>query len=575
MLIKYHILGGKKEMSITDVSNLFTFCGGLGMFLYGMHVMSDGIQRSAGEKMRNLLGILTNNRLTAVLVGALITAIIQSSGATTVMVVGFVNAGLMSLTQAVGVIMGANIGTCITAWIVSMESLGGAFKAMSPTLYAPFIVCIGAFLIMFSKKNEKKDIGNILIGLGLLFLGLDFMKNGAGEYTDLPIFTTAFSLFSSNPILGIAIGAIVTAIMQSSSAAVGILQMLASTGGVVTTASAVYISLGSNIGSCVTALLSSMGTTRNAKRTAVMHLTFNVVGTILFGTILYLIFTFNHSIAVTGISSVGISVFHTVFNIVCTILLFPFAKVLVKISGIVIPEGKEEADGAETDKAQQEETTVLRHLDKRILESPAFAVEAVSREVVHMGEVTLQNTKLALDAIRTSDMEKVQQIYKTEKTINNLEKMLTEYLVKINNLSLTDHQHLVVSNLFYTVNDIERVGDHTENIAEQVEYMIKNQVTFSGTGMDDIQNIGNAAAKAFRYSIQCREKSSKDALRKVINLEDDVDALEEELRAKHIQRLSAGKCDPSSGVIFLDILGNLERISDHATNIAGYVKDEM
>ena len=267
-------------MSIADVSNLFTFCGGLGMFLYGMHVMSDGIQRSAGEKMKNLLGILTNNRLTAVLVGALITAIIQSSGATTVMVVGFVNAGLMTLTQAVGVIMGANIGTCITAWIVSMESLGDAFKAMSPTLYAPLIICIGAFLIMFSKKNGRKDVGNILIGLGLLFLGLDFMKNGAGEYTDLPIFTTAFQLFSANPILGIAIGMIVTAIMQSSSAAVGILQMLASTGGVVTAASAIYISLGSNIGSCVTALLSSMGTTRNAKRTAVMHLTFNIVGTI-------------------------------------------------------------------------------------------------------------------------------------------------------------------------------------------------------------------------------------------------------------------------------------------------------
>lgn len=567
------IFGREKEMSIADVSNLFTFCGGLGMFLYGMHVMSDGIQRSAGEKMKNLLGILTNNRLTAVLVGALITAIIQSSGATTVMVVGFVNAGLMTLTQAVGVIMGANIGTCITAWIVSMESLGDAFKAMSPTLYAPLIVCIGAFLIMFSKKNGKKDVGNILIGLGLLFLGLDFMKNGAGEYTDLPIFTTAFRLFSSNPILGIAIGMIVTAIMQSSSAAVGILQMLASTGGVVTTASAVYISLGSNIGSCVTALLSSMGTTRNAKRTAVMHLTFNIVGTILFGTILYIVFLLNQTLGVAPITSVGISIFHTVFNTVCTILLFPFANVLVKISDIVVP--KKEEDVEQKQESNKEENLVLRHLDKRILESPAFAVEAVSREVVHMGEITLQNTRLALEAIATLEMDKVQKIYENEKTINNLEKMLTEYLVRINNLSLTDHQHLVVSNLFYTVNDMERVGDHTENIAEQVEYMIKNHINFSETGIQDIQDIGNTAAKAFAYSIECREKNSKEALRKVINLEDDVDTLEEDLRAKHIQRLSAGECDPSSGVVFLDILGNLERISDHATNIVGYVRDEM
>ena len=543
------------------------------MFLYGMHVMSDGIQRSAGEKMKNLLGILTNNRLTAVLVGALITAIIQSSGATTVMVVGFVNAGLMTLTQVVGVIMGANIGTCITAWIVSMESLGDAFKAMSPTLYAPLIICIGAFLIMFSKKNGRKDVGNILIGLGLLFLGLDFMKNGAGEYTDLPIFTTAFQLFSANPILGIAIGMIVTAIMQSSSAAVGILQMLASTGGVVTAASAIYISLGSNIGSCVTALLSSMGTTRNAKRTAVMHLTFNIVGTILFGTVLYIVFLLNQTLRVAPITSVGISIFHTVFNIICTILLFPFANVLVKISDIVVPK-KEEAMEQKQD-SNSEENAALRHLDKRILESPAFAVEAASREVVHMGEITLQNTRLALEAITTQEMEMVQKVYENEKTINNLEKMLTEYLVKVNNLSLTDHQHLIVSNLFYTVNDIERVGDHTENIAEQVEYMINNQIHFSETGKKDIQDIGNTAAKAFAYSIECREKNSKEALRKVINLEDDVDTLEEDLRAKHIQRLSAGECDPSSGVVFLDIIGNLERISDHATNIVGYVRDEL
>ena len=560
-------------MSIADVSNLFTFCGGLGMFLYGMHVMSDGIQRSAGEKMKNLLGILTNNRLTAVLVGALITAIIQSSGATTVMVVGFVNAGLMTLAQAVGVTMGASIGTCITAWIVSMESLGDAFKAMSPTLYAPLIICIGAFLIMFSKKNGRKDVGNILIGLGLLFLGLDFMKNGAGEYTDLPIFTTAFQLFSANPILGIAIGMIVTAIMQSSSAAVGILQMLASTGGVVTAASAIYISLGSNIGSCVTALLSSMGTTRNAKRTAVMHLTFNIVGTILFGTVLYIVFLLNQTLRVAPITSVGISIFHTVFNIICTILLFPFANVLVKISDIVVPK-KEEAMEQKQD-SNSEENAALRHLDKRILESPAFAVEAASREVVHMGEITLQNTRLALEAITTQEMDMVQKVYENEKTINNLEKMLTEYLVKVNNLSLTDHQHLIVSNLFYTVNDIERVGDHTENIAEQVEYMINNQIHFSETGKKDIQDIGNTAAKAFAYSIECREKNSKEALRKVINLEDDVDTLEEDLRAKHIQRLSAGECDPSSGVVFLDIIGNLERISDHATNIVGYVRDEL
>ena len=241
-------------MSINDIENLFLFAGGLGMFLYGMHSMSDGIQKSTGSKMRELLGILTNNRFMAVIVGALITAIIQSSGATTVMVVGFVNAGIMTLGQAIGVIMGANIGTCITSWIVSLGQLGDTFKAVSPSLYAPLLVGIGAFMIMFAKKGKKKTIGEIIIGLGLLFIGLDFMKNSAADYTDLPIFTNAFALFGSNPFLGIAIGALVTGIMQSSSASVGILQTLAATGGVVTTASAVYISLGSNIGSCFTAV---------------------------------------------------------------------------------------------------------------------------------------------------------------------------------------------------------------------------------------------------------------------------------------------------------------------------------
>lgn len=561
-------------MSLTDLSNLFTFCGGLGMFLYGMHVMSDGIQRSAGGKMRHLLGILTNNRLMGIVMGALITAIIQSSGATTVMVVGFVNAGLMSLGQAVGVIMGANIGTCITAWIVSMESLGGAFKAMSPSLYAPFLVCIGAFFIMFSKKDTKKNIGNILIGLGLLFLGLDFMKNGAGEYTDLPIFTEAFRLFASNPILGIAIGMLVTAIMQSSSAAVGILQMLASTGGVVTTASAIYISLGSNIGSCVTAMLSSLGTPRNARRAAVIHLSFNIVGTLIFGTGFYIFFLINQGAAQAGISSVGISIFHTVFNIACTVLLFPFANLLVKLSGILVPEKKEDTEEAAKEQGT-EVAEVVRHLDKRILESPAFAVESVQKEIAYMGEFTLANAKLALEAVCQRDAEKAEQVHLHEKTINGLETILTEYLIQVSNLSLTEHQHLIVSNLFYTVNDIERVGDHTENIAEQAEYMVKNNVEFSETAIEDIKNIAEDAIKAFDYSIQCRNEGSVEALRKVISLEDEVDSKEEDLREKHIQRLSSNQCNPSSGIVFLDILGNVERISDHANNIAGYVKAEI
>ena len=316
-------------MTITDVGNLFMFAGGLGMFLYGMHSMSGGIQKTAGNKMKELLGILTSNHFMAVVVGALVTAIIQSSGATTVMVVGFVNAGIMTLTQAVGVIMGANIGTCITAWIVSLGQLGDAFKAFSPSLYAPLLVGIGAFLIMFSKKAKKQTVGEILVGLGLLFIGLDFMGDAAGDYLHLPIFTRAFELFGSNPILGILIGVIVTAIMQSSSAAVGVLQTLAAAGGVVTASSAMYISLGSNIGSCCTALLSSLGESRNAKRSAVIHLTFNVLGALVWGSGLFVLFQFRPAFGTMGIDSVGISVFHTIFNLVCTVNLLDFFFVII------------------------------------------------------------------------------------------------------------------------------------------------------------------------------------------------------------------------------------------------------
>lgn len=556
-------------MTINDISNLFMFVGGLGMFLYGMHSMSEGIQKSAGQRMHELLGILTNNRFMAILMGALITAIIQSSGATTVMVVGFVNAGIMSLTQAVGVIMGANIGTCITAWIVSLGQLGDAFKAISPSLYAPLIVGIGAFMIMFSKKQKKRTIGEILTGLGFLFIGLDFMGSSAGAYTDLPIFTKAFALFGSNPLLGICIGILVTAIMQSSSASVGILQTLAASGGVVTATSAIYISLGSNIGSCFTALISSIGSPRNAKRAAVIHLSFNMIGAVIFAVIIYVFSLINPVLTTMGISSVGISIFHTVFNIVCTVLLFPFADKLVALSGMIIKEHGEEAPAEE-----DEETVTLRHLDDRILETPSFAVENAVLEVVHMGHIALENIQRVFDCVLSYDEEKIAQVYKTEKTINNMETLITEYLVKISNLALNEDQHTMINNLFYSVSDIERVGDHAENIAELVDSRKENPVPFSENALNDLKEIMTTAGKAFACSIKAREEMSLAEANKVAKYEDEVDTMEEELREKHISRLSKQLCDPTNGVIFLDIISNLERISDHAYNLAGYVMSE-
>ena len=557
-------------MSISDISNGFGFLGGLGMFLYGMNIMADGMQKTAGSKMSSFLGMLTNNRFLAVALGALITAIIQSSGATTVMVVGFVSAGVLNLSQAVGVIMGANIGTTITAWIVSMSQLGDAFEVMKPGFYAPAIIGIGALLLVFAKSQKKKTIGEIMIGLGLLFIGLDFMSGSINPYTDAPIFAKAFEILGGNPLLGMIIGALVTALLQSSSASVGILQTLAMNG-IVTTNAAIYITLGQNIGSCVTAMLSSMGGSRTAKRAAVMHLTFNVIGAIVFGSIGFIFFSLRPAFAASNINAVQISIFHTIFNLTMTTLLFPFADVLVKISGMVV---KEKAEGEPV--AEDAETAAtLKHLDERIFESPAFAVETAALEVVHMGQITYENVVRAIDAVLTVNSDEVETVFKTEQTINNMEKMLTEYLIKVDNLSLTEKQKKVVNNLFYSVSDIERIGDHAENLAEQAQYMVEHGLQFSTTGADDLKSISDSVLKSFQYAIDARQNGNMEAVRKVSQYEDDVDSQEEELREKHIERLSAGECKASAGVVFLDIISNLERVSDHAYNLAGYVKDEM
>jgi len=341
-------------MSISDISNLFCFLGGLGMFLYGMSIMADGMQKTAGSRMSSFLGMLTNNRLMAIALGALITAIIQSSGATTVMVVGFVSAGVLNLVQAVGVIMGANIGTTITAWIVSMSQLGDAFEIMKPSFYAPLVIGVGALLVVFGKSQRKHTIGEILIGLGLLFTGLDFMSGSISPYTDAPVFSQAFALLGGNPLLGMVIGALVTAVLQSSSASVGILQTLAMNG-IVTTNAAIYITLGQNIGSCVTAMLSSAGGSRTAKRAAVIHLTFNIIGAVVFGVGGFLLFTVRPDIAMSNITAVQISIFHTIFNLVNTAIQFPFANQLVGISGWVVKEKAEEEE-----EKQQEQSDSYR-----------------------------------------------------------------------------------------------------------------------------------------------------------------------------------------------------------------------
>jgi len=535
------------------------------MFLYGMNIMADGLQKSAGGKMQKLMGFLTKNRLMAILVGAGVTAIIQSSSATTVMVVGFVNAGMLELAQAVGVIMGANIGTTITAWIVSMSEWGSIMK---PEFFAPLLLGIGAFLVLFTKSEKKKKVGEILVGFSILFIGLSFMSDAIKPYRDAPVFADAFAVLGKNPVLAILAGAVVTAIIQSSSASVGILQTLA-LNGVVNWQSAVFITLGQNIGTCVTALISSAGAGKNAKRASIIHLLFNVIGAVIFGIIMFILFRFNPVWGSSTINSVEISIFHTVFNVLNTLMLVPFADKLVKLSTYIIREDKSEEQPEISASGE-----MRRHLDERILGNPAFAMDAVLGEVNVMGQSTLLNLKKSLEGIETGNKETIRSVFQNEKIINEMEKILTAFLVRVDNLSLTEEQHQVIKNLFYTVSDLERVGDHAENIAELADNMRKDDVTFSKKGFKDLKLIAEETILALESALKARELSSaSDALQEA-DYERNVDKLEDELREKHIQRLSKGKCVPESGVVFLDLISNLERIADHATNIAGYVVSE-
>ena len=558
--------GGKKISTLDHLGNLFAFAGGLGMFLYGMNVMADGLQKTAGNKMRQLLGYLTNNRFLGVLVGALVTAIIQSSSATTVMVVGFVNAGIMNLTQAAGVIMGANVGTTITAWLVSANEWAGALK---PEFFAPLILAIGAFIVTFSNKQKLNQKAEIAVGFGVLFIGLSFMSSSIGVYQSSPIFAKAFEVLGGNPILGILVGAVVTAIIQSSSASVGILQTLAMKG-IVNWRSAVFITLGQNIGTCITALLSSAGANKTAKRAAVIHLSFNIIGAAIYGIIMTIFFGVFDHLAMQHISSTEISIFHSIFNVSVTVLLFPFANVLVKLSGLIIHEEPEDEEDEEV------EEMVLRHLDPRILETPSFAVENAVKEVVRMGDIVLKNMKrVTKEAMNPQPSEKqLDKVFRDEKVINHLETMITGYLVKISNLALTEKQSKIVTDLFYTISDIERAGDHVENIAEFMQTKHDDKIAFSDLAKDELHKMTAQVIKTFDYAIRAIEKDDVEIAKQAIQGEEEVDRIEKQYRKQHIKRLERESCLPEAGVIYIDMMTSLERISDYADNIANYIIDE-
>ena len=551
--------------TLTHVGNLFAFIGGLGMFLYGMDIMASGLQKTAGNKMRDLLGYLTNNRILGVLVGALVTAIIQSSSATTVMVVGFVNAGIMNLTQAAGVIMGANVGTTITAWLVSANEWAGALK---PDFFAPFILGIGAFIITFSNKQKLTQKAEIAVGFGILFIGLSSMSSSISVYQDSPIFYKAFQVLGSNPILGILVGAVVTAIIQSSSASVGILQTLAMRG-IVNWRSAIFITLGQNIGTCITAILSSAGANKTAKRAAVIHLSFNVLGAAIYGVIMTIFFGIFPDLAMQHISSTQISIFHSIFNVSVTILLFPFANALVKLSGIIIHE-----DVVEDEEEEEPEEKALRHLDPRILETPAFAVENAVKEVVRMGEIVLKNlNRVTKEAMRGEEprQSKIDKVHNDEQVINHLEPMITEYLVKISHLAITEKEMKVVNNLFDSITDIERSGDHVENMAGYLQHIKDMNENISEDAIEELRNMNNIVRAAFESAIRAIEFDDTKEAKEALSYAEDVYCTRKIIRKRHIQRMKDGDCSPDIGVYFLDIISSMERIAGYAFTIARYI----
>ena len=551
-----------------NIFGILSMIGGLALFLYGMDAMGAGLSKLSGGRMERLLEKLTSKRIMAVLLGAGVTAVIQSSSATTVMVVGFVNSGIMKLNQAVGIIMGANIGTTITSWLLSLTGIQGSsfvLQMLKPSSFSPILAVIGVGLIMFTKNEKKKDIGSIFIGFAILMYGMEAMSGAVAPLADNEKFTGILTMFS-NPLLGLLAGTILTAVIQSSSASVGILQTLAMRG-IVNWRSAIFITLGQNIGTCITAILSSAGANKTAKRAAVIHLSFNVLGAAIYGVIMTIFFGIFPDLAMQHISSTQISIFHSIFNISVTILLFPFANALVKLSGLIIREEPVE------DEEEEPEEKALRHLDPRILETPAFAVENAVKEVVRMGEIVLKNLNRVTKEAMSGEprQSKIDKVHNDEQVINHLEPMITEYLVKISHLAITEKEMKVVNNLFDSITDIERSGDHVENMAGYLQHIKDMNENISEDAIEELRNMNNIVRAAFESAIRAIEFDDTKEAKEALSYAEDVYCTRKIIRRRHIQRMKDGDCSPDIGVYFLDIISSMERIAGYAFTIARYI----
>ena len=544
-----------------DIFNILTLIGGLCLFLFGMNLMGDALERSAGSKLEIMIGRLTSGKITGLLTGLGVTAIIQSSSATTVMVVGFVNSKLMTLKQAIHVIMGANVGTTVTAWILSLSGISGSnlfLKLLKPSSFTPVLALIGIILVMFTKSNKKKDIGVVLLGFATLMFGMETMTDAVSGLKNIPAFQEMFIMFK-NPILGVIVGAILTAIIQSSSASVGILQALAATGAV-SFGAAIPIIMGQNIGTCITALLSSVGTTKNARRAALVHLSFNVIGTT-FCLIAFAIAkaVFAPVLLDEAASYAGIATAHSVFNIVCTILLLPMSGLLEKLAYKLIPDTKQIETSSE--------------LDDRLLVTPAIALECAHEVTYKMAKIATDALMHAIACLTAYDNEKADAIRDAEDKTDHLEDVIGSYLVKLSAKQLNETEGATASMLLKAIGDFERISDHAVNILESAEEMREKGIVFSDSAKAEMDALYAATEEIVNLSYSAFTENNAEQANLVEPLEQVIDRMKGLLRSRHIDRLRVGDCGIEVGFVWNDLITNMERVSDHCSNIAGCVMD--
>lgn len=538
------------------IFNALNLIGGLCLFLFGMNLMGQALEHRAGSGLRSLLEKMTQNRLMGLLAGLGVTAVIQSSSATTVMVVGFVNSGLMTLRQSIGVIMGANIGTTVTAWILSLSGIEGSsllVQMFKPSTFTPILALVGIILYMFCKADKKKDTGMILLGFATLMFGMEAMSSAVSSLRNVPQFREIFLMFS-NPILGVLVGAVLTGIIQSSSASVGILQALANTGQV-TYGAAIPIIMGQNIGTCVTALLSSIGTNKNARRAALVHLNFNVIGATV-GIVLFYVVRAVAAPALLGqaASEWGIAVAHSIFNILCTAVLLPMGGLLEKLVLRLVPEGKQPQREAE--------------LDERLLATPALALERCRTLIADMASYSMESLRESLNAITAYNQKSAEHIREDEAKTDHYEDIIGSYLVKLSARKIGESDSALAAEYLRIIGDFERIADHSVNILESAEEMQQKGIAFSAAALQEYATMAGAVREVTALAYDSFVSGDVQAARQVEPLEQVIDDLKEEMRTRHIRRMQQGSCGIEAGFIWSDLLTNLERVSDHCSNIA-------